>query len=98
MAQFCKDLIASGKEEQEIVGDLEAYYDTLAGNCDKEILDLKEELELEKASFREEAAEEVYLKVSELDELSNIFIDCIHAHRVSLRQQLLKMKFKEDKA
>ena len=48
-------------------------------------MDLKEELEYEKAFQREQAADEVYLKANELDELSNIFIDCIHAHRKTLR-------------
>jgi hypothetical protein len=65
--------------------DLEQYYTALVKNCDDEILDLKEELELEKASFREEAAEEVFMKANEIDELSNVFIDCIHAHRKTLR-------------
>ena len=36
------------------------------------------------------------MKSSELDELSNIFIDCIFAERKTLRQQLVKMKFKEE--
>ena len=94
LCQYVKDLVASGKSEYEVITDLEVYYNTLVENCDTEIVDLKEELEREKAAFREEAAEEVYLKASEIDELSNIFIDCIHAHRKSLRQQLVKMKFK----
>ena len=85
LCQYVKDLIASGKDEQEVISDLETYYNTLVQNCDNEVLDLKEELELEKAAFREEAAEEVYLKASEIDELSNIFIECIHAHRKALR-------------
>ena len=68
-----------------MIGDLETYYNTLVENCDNEILDLKEELEMEKAAFREEAADEVYLKANEIDDLSNIFIDCIHAHRKALR-------------
>lgn len=89
-------MVASGKDENEVVSDLENYYNTLVSNCDNEILDLKEELEAEKAGFREEAADEVYLKANELDELSNIFIECIHAHRKSLRQQLVKMKFKSN--
>ena len=96
LCQYVKDLVASGKSEFEVISDLEDYYNTLVENCDTEILDLKEELEREKAAFREEAAEEVYLKASEIDELSNIFIDCIHAHRKSLRQQLVKMKFKQN--
>ena len=37
----------------------------------------------------------MYLKANEIDDLSNIFIECIHAHRKTLRQQLVKMKFKE---
>lgn len=90
-----KDLVAAGKSEEELVTDLEMYYDTLVQRCDNEILDLKEELEFEKAAHREQAADEVYLKASELDDLSNIFIDCIHAHRKTLRQQLVKMKFKD---
>lgn len=95
LCQYVKDLVASGKSEYEVISDLEGYYNTLVENCDTEIIDLKEELEREKAAFREEAAEEVYLKASEIDELSNIFIDCIHAHRKSLRQSLVKMKFKQ---
>ena len=96
LCQYVKDLIASGKDENEVICDLETYYNTLVENCDNEILDLKEELEYQKADFREEAADEVYLKANEIDELSNIFIDCIHAHRKSLRQQLVKMKFKQN--
>jgi len=96
LAQYVQDLIESGKSEQEMTRDLEQYYTALVKNCDDEILDLKEELELEKASFREEAAEEVFMKANEIDELSNIFIDCIHAHRKTLRQQLVKMKFKSN--
>lgn len=76
--------------------DLEIYYDSLISNCDNEIIDLKEQLEIEKAGFREEAAEEVFLKANELDDLSNIFIDCIHAHRKTLRNQLVKIKAKTD--
>ena len=95
LQQYVKDLVAGGKSEAELVTDLEAYYDTLVQSCDSEIIDLKEELEFEKAAHREQAADEVYLKASELDELFNIFIDCIHAHRKTLRQQLVKMKFKE---
>ena len=83
--QYVKDLVASGKDENEVISDLETYYNTLVENCDNEIMDLKEELEVEKAGFREEAADEVYIKANEIDELSNIFIDCIHAHRKALR-------------
>ena len=53
--------------------------DELPDDLEQAILDLKEELEVERASFRHEAAEEVYLKASELDELSNTFIECIFA-------------------
>lgn len=45
-----KDLVAAGKTEAELNSDLEMYYDTLASRCDNEILDLKEELEFEKAA------------------------------------------------
>ena len=79
LASYVTDLIQAGKTEDELTDDVELYYQTLVNNCDKEILDLKEELEVERASFRHEAAEEVYLKASELDELSNTFIECIFA-------------------
>ena len=48
-----KDLVTAGKSEGELVTDLESYYDTLVQSCDTEILDLKEELEYEKAAHRE---------------------------------------------
>lgn len=86
LQQYVKDLVAAGKSELEMMDDIERYYDTLVKSCDNEILDLKEELEYEKAAHREQAADEVYLKANENDELSNIFIECIHAHRKSLRQ------------
>ena len=35
--------------------------------------------------FREEQADEVILKADDMEELSNIFIDCIHEQRKSLR-------------
>jgi len=92
LRQFVEDLIASGKTEWEVTRDLETYYDALAKNCDNEIIDLREQLEIEKAGIREEAAEEVYLKANELDDLSNIFIDCIHAHRKTLRNSLIAIK------
>ena len=95
LQKYVKDLVSAGKSEEETLDDLEVYFDTLVKRCDTEIIDLKEELEYEKAGHRELAADEVYLKANEIDELSNIFIECIHAHRKSLRQQLVKMKFKE---
>ena len=96
LCQYVNDLITSGKSENEVIDGIEAYYHTLVSNCDNEIVDLKEELEFQRAAFREESADEVYMKSSELDELSNIFIDCIFAERKTLRQQLVKMKFKEE--
>lgn len=90
-----QDLINAGKSEEEMTRDLEAYYYMLVQNCDSEILDLREQLEVEKAGFREEAAEEVYLKANEIEDLSNIFIDCIHSHRKTLRHKLLKIKTKD---
>ena len=47
---YVKQLVAAGKSEQEVITDLETYYDTLCKSCDTEILDLKEELEFEKAA------------------------------------------------
>lgn len=49
LQQYVKDLVTAGKSEDEVINDLEAYYDTLCRSCDTEILDLKEELEYEKA-------------------------------------------------
>lgn len=92
-----QDLIQSGKTEYEMTRDLETYYYMLVENCDNEIVDLREHLEVEKAGFREEAAEEVYLKAHEIDDLSNIFIDCIHAHRKSLRNELIRIKVNSNK-
>mmetsp|Transcript_1161 Transcript_1161/g.1735 ORF Transcript_1161/g.1735 Transcript_1161/m.1735 type:complete len:98 (-) Transcript_1161:1252-1545(-) len=86
LQQYVKDLVSAGKTEGETLDDLEVYFDTLVKRCDNEIIDLKEELEYEKAAHREQAADEVYLKANEIDELSNVFIDCIHAHRKTLRQ------------
>mmetsp|Transcript_30339 Transcript_30339/g.40317 ORF Transcript_30339/g.40317 Transcript_30339/m.40317 type:complete len:98 (+) Transcript_30339:1223-1516(+) len=86
LQQYVKDLVSAGKTEEETLDDLEVYFDTLVKRCDNEIIDLKEELEYEKAAHREQAADEVYLKANEIDELSNVFIDCIHAHRKTLRQ------------
>ena len=96
LQKYVTDLVSAGKSEGEVLDDLETYFDTLVKRCDNEIVDLREELEYEKAAYREQAADEVFLKANEIDELSNIFIDCIHAHRKSLRQQLVKMKFQED--
>lgn len=85
LADFIDSLVESGKNEHEITTDLEKYFSQLTKACDDEILDLTEQLEFERGAFREEAAEEVYLKANELDELSNLFIECIHAQRKSLR-------------
>lgn len=57
LAQYVTDLIQAGKNEEELTEDLEMYYQTLVSSCDREIIDLKEELEIEKASFRHEAAD-----------------------------------------
>jgi hypothetical protein len=84
-------LIAAGKSQEEMTRDLELYYSLLVDNCDNEIVDLREQLEIEKAGFREEAAEELYLKAHELDDLSNVFLECVHAHRKTLRHQLLTL-------
>jgi hypothetical protein len=41
---------------------------------------------------REEAADSVVLKAAELDHLANLFIECVHAQRKSLRQSLIKIR------
>ena len=92
LRQFVQDLIEAGKTEDEMTRDLETYYNLLVENCDNEMIDLREQLEIEKATFREEAADEIYLKANEIDDLSNIFLDCIHSHRKTLRNQLIRIK------
>ena len=47
---------------------------------------------MEKGAFRDEQANELSLKANELDYLSNLFIECVHAQRKQLRQKLLRIK------
>jgi hypothetical protein len=47
---------------------------------------------MEKGLFREEAAMEVCTKASDLDYLSDLFIECVHAQRKSLRHKLVRMR------
>jgi DNA-binding protein H-NS len=76
----------------EVTNDVTAYFHQISEHCNHEILELQEQLEMEKAAFREEQADEVVMKADEIEELSNIFIDCIHEQRKTLRQQLLKKR------
>ena len=46
---------------------------------------LQDQIEMEKGRFREEAATEVCSKANELDHLSDLFIECVHAQRKTLR-------------
>ena len=76
----------------EVTYDVQNYFHQISEHCNREILELQEQLEVEKAAFREEQADEVIMKADEIEELSNIFIDCIHEQRKTLRQQLLKKR------
>ena len=50
----------------------------MSDHCGQEILELTEQLELEKGRFREEQADDVISRADEMEELSNLFIDCVH--------------------
>ena len=41
---YTKQLMSSGRTDNEIVEDLEKYYNQLCNNCDQEILRLREEI------------------------------------------------------
>ena len=82
---YTKQLMTSGRTDQEIVGDLEAYYNQLCTNCDQEILRLREELEIVKAEERTALADDLVVPKADLDNLSNFFLDCVYAQRKSLR-------------
>lgn len=53
---------------------------------------LQDQIEMEKGRYREEAAVELCHKANELDYLSDLFIDCVHAQRKTLRQKLVRMR------
>eukprot|EP00347_Sterkiella_histriomuscorum_P015923 403355172 len=92
--QFTSDLIQSGRNEPEIVESLEQYYNKLCKNSDDEIVQLREELEIQKALARELQAEEVVIPAADQDDLSNFFLDCVYEQRKSLRHQLVTMRQK----
>ena len=71
--------MGSGRQDKEIVADLESYYTQLCTNCDQEILRLREELDLDKAEGRTAMAEDLVIPMAELDDYSNFFIDCVFA-------------------
>jgi hypothetical protein len=85
LQQYILDMVNSGKSQAEVTAEIEKYFASLTGNCDNEIQELQQQLEVEKALHREEAASEVVLKAAELDHLSNLFLECVHAQRKSLR-------------
>lgn len=88
--------MSSGRMDREIVGDLESYYHQLCTNCDQEILRLREELKLAEAEERTTMAEDLVIPMSDLDNLSNFFLDCVYAEKKNLRQKLIRMNFEED--
>ena len=77
--------MSSGRTDEEIVSDIEAYYHQLCTNCDQEILRLREELEIVQAEERTALADDLVVPKSDLDNLSNFFLDCVYAQRKSLR-------------
>ena len=85
-------MLASGRDDAEIVDGLEQYYSKLGNGFDQELAKLNAELELHKAAARELEAQEIVLPASENDDLSNYFIECIYQERKSLRHQLLTMR------
>ena len=96
LKNYTKQLMSSGRTDKEIVGDLEKYYYQLCTNCDQEILRLREELKLAEAEERTTMAEDLVLPMSDLDNLSNFFLDCVYAQKKSLRQKLIRMNFDDD--
>jgi hypothetical protein len=42
-------------------------------------------------------AEDLVLPMSDLDNLSNFFLDCVYAEKKSLRQKLIRMNFEDDR-
>ena len=96
LKEYTKQLMSSGRTDDEIVGDLEHYYNQLCTNCDQEILRLREELQLAEAEERTTMAEELVIPQSDIDNLSNFFLDCIYAQQKALRQRLVRMKFDHD--
>lgn len=78
-------MIAAGKSQDEVTSAIEEYYAQLTGKCDEDILRLQDQIELEKGMQREEAAVAIFSKANDLDYLSDLFIECVHAQRKSLR-------------
>lgn len=97
LKNYTKQLMSSGRTDREIVSDLESYYHQLCTNCDQEILRLREELKLAEAEERTTMAEDLVLPMSDLDNLSNFFLDCVYAEKKSLRQKLIRMNFEDDR-
>lgn len=85
LKHYTKQLMSSGRMDREIVGDLENYYHQLCTNCDQEILRLREELKLAEAEERTTMAEDLVIPMSDLDNLSNFFLDCVYAEKKNLR-------------
>ena len=75
-----------------MVAAIEDYYANLVGKCDEDILRLQDQIELEKGMQRTDAAVELDSRASDLDYLSDLFIECVHAQRKSLRQKLVRMR------
>lgn len=93
---YMKQLMTSGRTDNEIVSDIEKYYNQLCNNCDQEILRLREDLIIAQAEERTKMAEDLVIPRNELDDLSNFFLECIYAHQKKMRQNLIRMNFKND--
>ena len=84
----------SGRDKEEIIDGIEEYYNNLNKKHDDEMEELNEQIELAKAETRCLEAEEVVIPTTEIDSLSNFFLECIYELRKSLRQQLITLKSK----
>ena len=76
---YTKQLMSSNRTDNEIVSDLNGYYNQLCNNCDSEILRLREELRIAEAEERTTMAEDLVIPRAEMDNLSNFFLDCVYA-------------------
>ena len=85
--------MSSGRTDNEIVEDMEKYYNQLCNNCDQEILRLREELQFAEAEDRTNLAEELIIPRAEIDNISNFFLECVYSEKKNLRQKLVRMNF-----
>ena len=54
LAQYAIDLVKSGRTQAKVTIELQRYFTNMSDHCGQEIIELNEQLELEKGRFREE--------------------------------------------